>query len=110
MMWGSDPCAFGTLWLPTLFLVLVLCLCCNSFLSSHRLGLDGMKMQVRCCGIPAVTKRDPGMPGKDIPLPAQWLRGSDTACELSCAYLAAVMSLCSKSLATSSVTAVHRAG
>lgn len=30
-------------------------------LSSHRLGLDGMKMQVKCCRSSTVTERDPGV-------------------------------------------------
>ena len=41
----------------------------HSALSSHRLGLDGMKMQVKCCRSSAVTERDPGMLGQPM---EQW--------------------------------------
>lgn len=47
--------------LPGTLAVPVLQHCALSF---HRLGLDGMKMQVKCCS--AVTERDPGMLGQPM--------------------------------------------
>lgn len=38
----------------------------HSALSSHRLGLDGMKMQVKCCRSSAVTERDPDVLGQPM--------------------------------------------
>lgn len=35
-------------------------------LSSHRLGLDGMKMQVECCRSSTVTERDPDVLGQAL--------------------------------------------
>lgn len=35
-------------------------------LSSYRLGLDGMKMQVKCCRSSAVTQRDPVLLGEPM--------------------------------------------